>query len=66
MIDQLFDRTKIGGYSMSEKEKREVSMEGIVTARTCNSCGHHEIGIVTKDGKFIPLRPGMRIAITER
>ena len=39
------------------------STEGVVTARKCDCCGHHEIGIVTADGEYIPLKPGMAVRI---
>lgn len=39
--------------------------EGLVTARPCGCCGHHEIGIVTPSGVYIPLRPGMWVRIVE-
>ena len=51
---------------MDEKNSLKKSVEGIVTARTCDCCGHHEIGITTQDGKYVRLRPGMRITITEQ
>jgi len=38
-------------------------IQGIITARKCPSCGHHEIGIVTKTGEFIAFKPGMRAGI---
>jgi dihydrodipicolinate reductase len=50
---------------MDNKDNRKESMEGIVTARTCDCCGHHEIGIMTQDGKYVQLKPGMKIKITE-
>jgi hypothetical protein len=40
-------------------------IEGVVTARPCDCCGHHEIGIVTAAGDYIPLRPGMRVRIID-
>jgi hypothetical protein len=40
-------------------------IEGVVTARPCDCCGHHEIGIVTVAGDYIPLRPGMRASILD-
>ena len=40
-------------------------IKGIVTPRKCNCCGHHEIGIVADDGKYIPLKPGMKIIVEE-
>jgi hypothetical protein len=36
---------------------------GIVTARKCDCCGHHEIGITTTGGQYIPLKPGMAVEI---
>ena len=38
-----------------------MSSEGIVTSRECPLCGHHEIGYITRDGVFHPLKPGARI-----
>ena len=38
-----------------------MSSEGIVTSRECPMCGHHEIGYITQDGVFHPLKPGTRI-----
>jgi len=43
----------------------DLPLEGTITARQCECCGHHEIGIVTRSGEYFPLRPGMRVAITE-
>lgn len=51
---------------MDKNDDRRKSTEGIVTARTCDCCGHHEIGIMTQDGEYIRLRPGMKIIITEQ
>ncbi|MFC1883372.1 hypothetical protein ACFL2O_01255 [Thermodesulfobacteriota bacterium] len=36
---------------------------GIITARDCPSCGHHEIGITTSDGTFLTLKPGTWVKI---
>jgi hypothetical protein len=36
---------------------------GIITARDCPSCGHHEIGITTSGGTFLPLKPGIWVQI---
>ena len=38
-------------------------IEGIVTARKCDCCGHHEIGVTTKTGKYVSLKPGMKVKI---
>ena len=40
-------------------------LTGIVTSRKCPTCGHHEVGVISKDGTFFPLRPGTRIQILE-
>ena len=36
---------------------------GIITARKCPTCGHHELGYETSDGRFFPLRPGDRVGV---
>jgi len=46
---------------MSDK----IIAKGIVKSRTCPQCGHHEIGIITSDEEFIPLRSGMHVQIIE-
>jgi hypothetical protein len=50
-----------------EKGDYEVTYEkpivGIVTARKCEHCGHHEIGITTEEGRYIALKPGMLVEI---
>jgi len=51
---------------MDDKDGHKESTEGIVTARTCDCCGHHEIGMMTQDGEYVRLRPGMKIMITEQ
>jgi hypothetical protein len=51
---------------MDDKDNLKEPMEGIVTARTCDCCGHHEIGIMTQDGMYIRLKPGMKITIAEQ
>lgn len=48
----------------TERENRDSgAIQGIVTARKCGCCGHHEIGLTTDKGKFIPLKPGTPIRI---
>ena len=42
------------------------AIKGIVTARKCEHCGHHEIGITTDEGGYFPLRPGMTIEIVNQ
>lgn len=36
---------------------------GIITSRKCPTCGHHELGYETRDGRFFPLRPGDRVGV---
>ncbi len=48
---------------MKKKKIKDESIKGIVTARKCDCCGHHELGITTEDGKYIPLKPGMKVKI---
>jgi hypothetical protein len=43
--------------------KKKKSITGVVRARHCEICGHHEIGIITKEGDYLPLKPGMRIEV---
>jgi hypothetical protein len=38
---------------------------GLVTARTCPTCGHHEIGYTSPDGIFHPLKPGTLVKVLE-
>jgi len=49
---------------MNEKVDPKATTVGIVTARTCDSCGHHEIGMVTQTGAYVPLKPGMKIRVS--
>lgn len=39
------------------------SIAGKVASRACPLCGHHEIGFVTENGEFHPLRPGTPIRL---
>ena len=36
---------------------------GRVIAKKCRYCGHHEVGLETKEGSYISLKPGMDIKI---
>lgn len=38
--------------------RKQGGLRGIITARQCPECGHHEVGFTTEDGIFHPLRPG--------
>ena len=47
------------------KQRDSKSVNGKVKARMCRHCGHHEIGIVTKDGKFVALKQGDKVILIE-
>jgi len=46
----------------NETQQGEI-IRGMVTARKCDCCGHHEVGVTTQKGEYIPLKPGMIIEI---
>jgi hypothetical protein len=48
---------------MNEKAVRKTL--ATVASRQCPVCGHHEIGYVTEDGQFHPLKPGTEIEVRE-
>lgn len=37
------------------------SIRGVIAARKCKCCGHHEIIVVKENGEAVPLRSGMKI-----
>lgn len=43
--------------------KGSKNSRGVVIARKCDHCGHHEIGIETSAGDYVPLKPGMKVQI---
>ena len=45
--------------------RKEISISGTVTARNCPTCGHHEIGLVSENGVFHPLKTGTRVLIMD-
>ena len=45
------------------KTPENSNITGIITSRTCPSCGHHEVGVTTTGGDFCPLRPGTWVQI---
>ncbi len=56
-------KTRIHGAA--SKTTRRSPMKGVVISRTCSSCGHHEIGMMSEDGGFVALKPGMKIAVLQ-
>ncbi len=44
---------------------KKAPLPGIVTARNCPTCGHHEIGLVSENGAFLPLKPGTRVIMVD-
>ena len=52
---------KTSKTKMTDHKNKIIS--GIVTARKCDCCGHHEIGITTTGGQYILLKPGMAVEI---
>ncbi len=50
---------------LDENPTPKEPVDGIVTPRKCDACGHHEIGITDRNGTYIPLKPGMKIRIME-
>jgi hypothetical protein len=48
-----------------ERNDHKKSIQGIVTAKKCDCCGHHEIGIISRSGKYIPFKPGMKVKSIE-
>ncbi len=43
---------------------RKRPLRGVIKARKCAACGHHEMGIITEEGDYLPLKPGMRVEVT--
>jgi hypothetical protein len=40
-------------------------IRGTVAPRKCECCGHHEIGVTTVAGDYIPLKTGMKVEVQE-
>jgi retron-type reverse transcriptase len=49
----------------ASKTTRHSPIKGVVISKKCSSCGHHEVGIITEAGRFLALKPGMKIAILQ-
>lgn len=43
--------------------RKEGEIRGIVTTQQCKHCGHHEIGIITEKGDYLPLKPGIKVEL---
>lgn len=52
--------------SSEEKDNHKKSIIGKVTAKKCDCCGHHEMGIITQTGTYIAFKPGMTVKIIEQ
>jgi len=46
-----------------QEEQPDDFPSGTVVSRKCECCGHHEIGIKTEAGKFVPLKPGNQVRV---
>jgi hypothetical protein len=53
----------LGWVSDTEDYGEPDPTEGTVAARKCAYCGHHEIGIETDEGEFVPVRPGTNVKV---
>ena len=49
--------------SPEKKNNLNKAVTGVVTARKCKHCDHHEIGVTTQTGEYVPLKPGMKVVI---
>ncbi|MBL7213890.1 MAG: hypothetical protein ISS61_16075 [Desulfobacteraceae bacterium] len=38
---------------------------GVITSRRCPTCGHHEVGVTSKNNVFHPLKPGTLVQALE-
>lgn len=54
-----------GSLSTKSDSRKRKRIRGTVAARKCNHCGHHEIGLITKGGRYVPLNPGMEVEVIE-
>jgi hypothetical protein len=52
-----------GSPSTKSDSRKRKRIRGTVAARKCKRCGHHEIGLITKGGRFLPLNPGMEVEV---
>jgi hypothetical protein len=52
-----------GAFAVDQSPSKDVRLKGIVTPKKCDQCGHHEIGITTEKGDYLPLKPGMKVEV---
>ncbi|MBW2709217.1 MAG: hypothetical protein JRD04_08060 [Deltaproteobacteria bacterium] len=45
--------------------RKEIPFAGTVTTQNCPTCGHHEIGLISENGAFRPLKTGTRVVIMD-
>jgi hypothetical protein len=55
----------LGWVKDEMKEQKAELTAGTVTARKCEFCGHHEIGIVDESGDYRALMPGTKITLNQ-
>ena len=68
MINDLIkyrEKEWVDGNIEEISPKKEGAIKGVVTTRKCEHCGHHEIGITTEEGRYLPLKPGMAVELME-
>ena len=51
------------GTKKKSNLSKERSIKGIITARICDCCGHHEIGIMTDKGEYLFLKSGIKVEV---
>ena len=49
------------GTENESKTKKRI--RGVAAVRKCKHCGHHEIDLITKGGRYVPLNPGMDVEV---
>jgi hypothetical protein len=54
LLKPLITKSKLSG---------DLPVHGQISARKCQYCGHHEVGVETDNGKYITLKPGMDVKI---
>ncbi len=45
------------------KSSGDFPLNGQISMRKCQYCGHHEVGVETGSGNYFPLKPGMDVKI---